>query len=84
MNSDESAPAEHEAKLEHVDGELELDFIREFSTGGELLKGLCEDNRREHIRVAIYTQKLPQMVAHCHANIWNAADPARSLGIGEY
>ena len=23
------------------------------------------------------------MVAHCHANIWNAADPARSLGIGE-
>jgi uncharacterized protein len=23
------------------------------------------------------------MVAHCHGNIWNAADPARSLGIGE-
>lgn len=23
------------------------------------------------------------MLAHCHANIWNAADPARSLGISE-
>lgn len=23
------------------------------------------------------------MIAHCHGNIWNAADPARSLGIGE-
>jgi len=23
------------------------------------------------------------MVAHCHGSIWNAADPARSLGIGE-
>ena len=62
MNSDESAPAEHEAKLEHVDGELELDFIREFSTGGESLIGLSVDNRRERIRVAIYTQKLPHML----------------------
>ena len=23
------------------------------------------------------------MIAHCHGNIWNSADPARSLGIGE-
>lgn len=23
------------------------------------------------------------MVAHCHGNVWNSADPARSLGIGE-
>jgi hypothetical protein len=45
--------------LEHVDRDLELDFIREFATGGESLKGLSVDNRRERIRVAIYTQKLP-------------------------
>jgi hypothetical protein len=62
MNADESAPAEYEGKLNHVDRDLELDFIREFSTGGELLKGLSVDNRREHIRVAIYTQKLPHML----------------------
>jgi hypothetical protein len=40
---------------------LELDFIREFATGGELLKGLSADNRRDRIRVAIYTQKLAHM-----------------------
>ncbi len=57
MNADESAPAECEGKLEHVDRDLELDFIREFATGGEL-NGLSADNRRERIRVAIYTQKL--------------------------
>jgi hypothetical protein len=62
MNADESAPAECEGKLKRVDPDLELDFIREFSTGGELLKGLSNDNRREHIRVAIYTQKLPHML----------------------
>jgi hypothetical protein len=41
-----------------VDGDLELDFIREFATGGELLKSLNADARRERIRVAIYTQQL--------------------------
>jgi hypothetical protein len=44
--------------LMHVDADLELDFVREFSTGGELLQSLSADNRREHIRVAIYTHKL--------------------------
>jgi hypothetical protein len=62
MNADESAPAEYKGKLKPVDLDLELDFIREFSTGGELLKGLSDDNRREHIRVAIYTEKLPHML----------------------
>lgn len=42
----------------HVDQDLELDFIREFSTGGELLQGLSVDRRRERIRIAIYTHKL--------------------------
>jgi hypothetical protein len=42
----------------HVDQDLELDFVREFSTGGELLRGLSIDNRRERIRIAIYTHKL--------------------------
>jgi hypothetical protein len=62
MNADESAPAEYEGELDHVNRDLELDFIREFSTGGELLKGLSDDNRREYIRVAIYTQKLTHML----------------------
>jgi hypothetical protein len=62
MNADESMPGEYKGKLNHVDRDLELDFIREFSTGGELLKSLSDDNRREHIRVAIYTQKLPHML----------------------
>jgi hypothetical protein len=62
MNADESAPAEYEGMLKHVDRDLELDFIREFSTGGELLKYLSVDNRRERIRVGIYTQKLPHML----------------------
>src|ERR1700690_1772125 len=44
--------------LMHVDPDLELDFIREFTTGGELLLGMSVDRRREHIRVAIYTHKL--------------------------
>jgi hypothetical protein len=59
MNADESAPAEYEGKLKQVDRDLELDFIRQFSTGRELLIGLTDDNRRERIHVAIYTHKLP-------------------------
>lgn len=62
MNAEESAPVEYEGKLKHVDRDLELDFIREFATGGELLKDLSDVNRRERIRVAIYTQKLPHML----------------------
>jgi hypothetical protein len=62
MNADEPAPAEYEGKLKPVDRDLELDFIREFSTGGEFLKGLSLDIRRERIRVAIYTQKLPHLL----------------------
>jgi hypothetical protein len=62
MNADEPAPAEHEGMLKHIDRDLELDFIREFSTGGELLKALSVDIRRERIRVAIYTQKLPHLL----------------------
>jgi len=44
--------------LMHADQDLELDFIREFATGGVLLKVLSVDGRRERIRVAIYTHKL--------------------------
>jgi hypothetical protein len=62
MNADEPAPTESQGMLTHVDRDLELDFIREFSTGGELLQGLSADNRRERIRVAIYTEKLPHML----------------------
>jgi len=58
MNANKSAPAESEGILLDVDLDLELDFIREFSTGGELLQGLRVDVRRERIRVAIYTHKL--------------------------
>jgi len=58
MNTDESAPAGSEAMIMRVDRELELDFIREFSTGGESLQGLSLDVRRDRIRVAIYTHKL--------------------------
>jgi hypothetical protein len=36
MKADEPAPAEYEGMLKPVDRDLELDFIREFSTGGEL------------------------------------------------
>jgi hypothetical protein len=42
-----------------VDRDLELDFIREFATGGASLAALSVDDRRERIRVAIYTHKLP-------------------------
>lgn len=59
MNVDESTSVESsEGKLTHVDQDLELDFIREFATGGELLKGLSVDGRRERIRLAIYANKL--------------------------
>jgi hypothetical protein len=47
--------------LTHLDRELELDFIREFAAGGELLVGLSADDRRERIRVAIFVHKLAQM-----------------------
>jgi len=61
MNADKSAPAECKGMLEQVDRDLELDFIREFSTAGELLN-LSIDNRRERIRVAIHIQKLARML----------------------
>ena len=60
QRSHESAPAKSEETM-RVDRDLELDFIREFATGGELLMGLGVDGRREKIRVAIYTHQLPHM-----------------------
>jgi hypothetical protein len=42
----------------HPDRDLELDFIREFAVGGVLLKGSNVDDRRERIRVAIYSRNL--------------------------
>jgi hypothetical protein len=62
MKADDSARAESEGMLTHVDQDLELDFIREFATGGESLASLSVDDRRERIRVAIYTHKLPHML----------------------
>jgi len=63
MNADESAPFKSKAILVHVDRDLELEFISEFATGGgELLKGLSVDGRRERIRVAIYAQKLAHLL----------------------
>jgi hypothetical protein len=62
MNPNVSGPAESEGMLQRVDRDLELDFIREFATGGELLKVLSVDGRRERIRVAIYTHKLAHML----------------------
>jgi hypothetical protein len=44
--------------LVHVDRDLELDFIREFAVGGDLIKGSSVDDRRERIRVAIYGRNL--------------------------
>jgi hypothetical protein len=44
--------------LTHLDRDLELEFIREFAVHGELLKGTNVDDRREQIRVAIYTNNL--------------------------
>jgi hypothetical protein len=45
-----------------TDRDLELEFIREFATGGELMMGLGIDGRRERIRVAIFRQKRAQML----------------------
>jgi hypothetical protein len=45
-----------------IDRDLELDFIREFATGGALFTGLSADNRREQIRVAIYSHKLAHVL----------------------
>jgi hypothetical protein len=43
--------------LVRVDHDLELDFVREFSVGGQL-ENLSIDDRRERIRTAIYAQQL--------------------------
>jgi hypothetical protein len=45
-------------QLMHLDRDLELEFIREFSVHGELLKGAKPDDRRERIRIAIYVHNL--------------------------
>jgi hypothetical protein len=45
-----------------VDRDLELDFIREFAAGGQVMKDMSADDRRERIRVAIYAQKLAHML----------------------
>ncbi len=44
--------------LTHLDRDIELEFIREFSVNGEFLKGSNVDDRRERIRIAIWTNKL--------------------------
>jgi hypothetical protein len=44
--------------LTHLDRDIELEFIREFSVNGEFLNGTNVDDRRERIRVAIWTNKL--------------------------
>jgi hypothetical protein len=41
----------------HTDPDIELDFIREFAVSGGLF-GLSFDDRRERIRVLIYTEHL--------------------------
>ena len=48
--------------LMHLDRDFELDFIREFAAGGELMKDLSADDRRERIRVAIFFHKLAHML----------------------
>jgi hypothetical protein len=45
-----------------VDPDLELDFIREFATGGQIMKDISAEDRRERIRVAIYVKKLAHML----------------------
>jgi hypothetical protein len=47
--------------LTGIDPDLELDFIREFSTGGQVIKDMSAEDRRERIREAIYTQNLPHV-----------------------
>jgi hypothetical protein len=61
MRANESEHSESCGMLVRVDRELELDFIREFATGGELHKGLSVAARRDRIRVAIYIHKLAHM-----------------------
>jgi hypothetical protein len=41
-----------------LDPDLELDFIREFAVGGELINCSSVEDRRERIRVAIYGRDL--------------------------
>jgi hypothetical protein len=41
-----------------LDRDIELDFIREFSVNGEFLKAASGADRRERIRIAIWTNKL--------------------------
>ncbi|MDP9007487.1 MAG: hypothetical protein M3N91_02065 [Pseudomonadota bacterium] len=45
-------------RLVQLDWDLEMEFIREFSVHGELLKGASADDRRERIRIAIYVHHL--------------------------
>jgi hypothetical protein len=54
--------AESSGMLMQVDRALEMDFIREFATGGELLTILSDVSRRERIRVAIYSHKLAHLM----------------------
>jgi hypothetical protein len=42
----------------HFDQDIELDFIREFSVHGDVLRSANVDDRRERIRIAIYTHNL--------------------------
>jgi hypothetical protein len=44
--------------LTHLDRDIELEFIREFSVHGEFLNSSNVDHRRERIRVAIWANKL--------------------------
>jgi hypothetical protein len=54
--------AQSESMRMQVDRDMELDFIREFATGGELLTVLSDISRRERIRVAIYSHKLAHLL----------------------
>jgi hypothetical protein len=45
-------------QLTHLDRDIELEFIREFSVNGEFLHSWNVDERRERIRIAIWTNKL--------------------------
>jgi hypothetical protein len=45
-------------QITHLDWDIELVFIREFSVNGEFLKAWNVDERRERIRIAIWNNKL--------------------------
>jgi hypothetical protein len=45
-------------QITHLDWDIELEFIREFSVNGEFLKAWNVDERRERIRIAIWNNKL--------------------------